>query len=59
MPELLNFKNITAPLVKKYEITSYRIVKNNDENFIVLEMFGIQWRFIQLIYNFLVESNQK
>ena len=37
-------KNILSEMInlKKYEITSYRIVKNNDENFIVLEMFGIQ-----------------
>lgn len=37
-------KNILSEMInlKKYEITSYRIVKNNDENFIILEMFGIQ-----------------
>ena len=37
-------KNILREMIslKKYEITSDRIVKNNDENFIVLEMYGIQ-----------------
>lgn len=37
-------KSILSEMInlKKYEITSYRIVKNNDENFIILEMFGIQ-----------------
>ncbi|MBE6063630.1 MAG: hypothetical protein E7207_08810 [Clostridium butyricum] len=28
--------------LQKYEITSYHISKNNDEQFIVLEMYGIQ-----------------
>ena len=28
--------------LQKYEITSYRLVKNNDEKFIVLEMYGTQ-----------------
>lgn len=37
-------ENVLNELInlQKYEITSYHVVKNDDEKFIVLEMYGIQ-----------------